>query len=982
MSFCIRLPGIMTTILTVLLVAAVSADNGTDALWIEGEAYYAQAGSVELDRPPFGSRGACLGSHWAGRKGDLAVYRFRLERPIAEAVVYLRYARRLEPDSFFDVFCDTKQVAQRLALASSGGWGHLQNEEWQYESIPLGPLEAGWHELKMVSLADENNTNVDGFFLAPADFRPPGTRGEIEAFPQPLLRRAADAPGPDWIDESISLDDFTASVDDWYYPREEPAERAALSMPKLIAITRDGASLSAGEGVTGQRVTVGDEFQGWRLAQTLHEPEPIAILERELDRWGLIVYLGRQGVVAEVRKAVGRLEAIRQPYVRFPADYFEQLLASNEDVLARKVLASGDDPSYENVAGYLAPLAAYTFLGSPESAKKYVVQPDGAIGTLPNRWGADKALETVLFDPNEVLPQWNPATDPRTVKQGVLGGYLPAVNYGFWNAEDRFGWELCALMDTGDSCATFIRARCTDGTTEFYQLEPFQRLDDGKPFFTALLRLKQSWERFFERGMQWQTCDRRAEDAVRATIARALSGYIDLHPRYGMGGYWGADDQHDGFPPTTLSLGACLMDWGFHEAAGERLGYYLDNFVRPDGTLTYYGPAVAEYAQLLDLAATYVRRSGDTAWLDARRPALDAIASHLLKLRGESRRSQSTDAASYGLLFGGAEADTRDQTDYYFSGSAWAWRGLREFGRLLAGLGDRRNDAELVRHGRQLIDASDALREDILRALARSVSNSGEDTFLPPIAGQTEPFRSMTQDILASYTNYRYWPETLSARCLPPKYEQMILDYRTSYGGELLAMTRFTGHLDDWPFWHQADGLVCHDRISQYLLGYFAHLAHHQTPGTFTAYEQVPIRGYGFRRESADYCVPAELTVPMMTRQMLAFEERDAEVLWLCRAVPRDWLRQELFFHGASTRWGEISLDLKPSDDLRRFAVRITIDSEEQPIVLLRLRHPERLRIAECQVTGGQCERIDRERELVHLRPEAATMVVDLRFPP
>ncbi|MFH1265947.1 MAG: hypothetical protein ABIK89_09470, partial [Planctomycetota bacterium] len=633
-----------------------------------------------------------------------------------------------------------------------------------------------------------------------------------------------------WIDEALSLDDFLISTDDWYYPGEEPDERAALEMPTLVEITGDEASLAAGEAAEAQRVAVGGEFHGWRVTETLDEPEPVVVLEREFDRWGLIVYLGREGVVAEVRKAVGRLEAIQRPHVRFPADYFDELLASEEDVLARKVLASGRDPSYENVAGYLAPLQAYTFLGSPESAKKYIVQPDGAIGTFPNRWGVNKALETVLFDPKDVLPPGDPASDPRTVKQGLLGGYLPAVNYGFWDAEKRFGWELCALMDVGPTCATFVRVRRTDGATEFYQLEPLQRLGNGKPFFAALLRVKQSWEEFFEGGMQWETGDRRAEDAVRATIARALSGYVGLHPKYGMGGYWGADDLHDGFPPTTLSLGTCLLDWGFHKAAGARLGYYLDRFVKPDGTLTYYGPAVAEYAELLDLAVTYVRRTGDTAWLDAHRPALDAIAEHLLKLRQESRGSQSPDAASYGLLFGGAEADTRKETDYYFSGSAWGWRGLLELGRLFAELGDQRGDEEMGRRGRQLKDESGALREDLLLALKRSVIASGEQPFVPPIAGQKDPFQTMTEDRLASYTNYRYWPETLSARCLPPEHERMILDYRASHGGELLAMTRFTGHLDDWPFWHQAYGLLSHDRVSHYLLGYYAHLAHHQTP--------------------------------------------------------------------------------------------------------------------------------------------------------
>ena len=971
----------LAAILTAIVSCPGAVDASPNALWIEGEAYYAQVGSVGPDRPPFGSRSECLGSHWAGRKGDSVLYRVWLEQPLESATLHLRYARLPQSDSHFDLFCDAKPVARRLALKSTAGWGHLRDDEWRYEAVPLGTLKPGWHEVKLVSLAHENNTNLDGFFLAPPDFQPPATRNQIEAFPQARLSRAPNAPGPEWIDESLSLDDFRASVDDWYYPREEPAERAGLKMPTLVELADEEVSLAAAEGAQAVRVSVGGELFGWRVAETLAEPEPIVVLEREFDRWGLIVYLGKQGVVAEVRKAVGRLDAIQRPHARFPADYFEQLLAAKEDVLAKKVLASGRDPSYQDVAAYLAPLQAYTFLGSPESPKKYIVQPDGSIGTLPKRWGANKALETTVFDPNDILPE-DLIAHPLAVKRGLLGGYLPAVNYGYWDAERRIGWELCALMDTGESCRTFVRVRPTDREAEFYELEPLQRLDNGKPFFAALLRLKQSWERFFQDGIQLEVGDARIHDATRAAIARAMSGYAGLHPKYGMGGYWGSDDRHDSFPPTTLSLCTCLVEWGFPEPAGKRLGYYLDRFVKPDGTLTYYGPAVAEYAELLDLAARYVRLTGDTTWLDRHRPTLDAIAAYLIRLRQESLQSQSPDSPSYGLLYGGAEADTRKDTAYYFSGSAWCWRGLVELGNLLMEVGRRRRDAELQRRARQLLEEAEALRGDVLRSLKRSVIASGEQPFLPPIAGHKEPFQTMTQDRLASYTNYRYWPETLSAHCLPPEYERMILDYRTSYGGELLAMTRFTGHLDDWPFWHQAYGLLRHDRISRYLLGYYAHLAHHETPGTFTAYEQVPIRGYGFRREHADYCVPSQLTIPIMTRRMLVFEDRDADLLWLCRAVPRKWLEHNLSFSGVPTRWGPVALDLEPSDDLRQITARITLDSDPKPTIVLRIRHPQRMRIASCEVSGGECAEIDAEREMVRLHLEAKTAIVDLSFQP
>jgi hypothetical protein len=382
----------------------------------------------------------------------------------------------------------------------------------------------------------------------------------------------------------------------------------------------------------------------------------------------------------------------------------------------------------------------------------------------------------------------------------------------------------------------------------------------------------------------------------------------------------------------------------------------------------------------LDLAAQYVRRTGDAAWLDRHRAALNAIAGYLLRLRQASVQSQAQDAPGFGLLFGGAEADTRKDTAYYFSGSAWGWRGLQALGSLYVDQGEQRRDALLAGQGRKLLSDSEALRKDLFRAVGQSVIRTGDQLFLPPVAGQTEPFDTMTQDRLASYTNYRYWLETLSANCLTSEHERMMLDFRRDNGGELLAMTRFTGHLDDWPFWHQASAVLRHDCISQYLLGYYAHLAHHQTPGTFTAYEQVPIRGFGFRREAADYCVPAQLTVPIMTRWMLVSEERDANTLWLCRAVPRRWLASEFAVHGALTRWGRVGLHIEPSDTLRQMTARISLDGPERPAVMLRVRHPDSLRIAACEVAGGNCDEIDAERELVRLTLEGEEAIVNLRF--
>jgi len=973
----------MFAVVVALATSGLGAvDTDPQVLWIEGEAYDVQAGSLGPDRPPFASRGQCLGSNWAGRKRDFAVYRVRLDRPWNHAWLYLRYARLPQSDSHFDFFCDGKPLARRLALKATGGWGHLRDDEWGCRAVRLGKLGRGWHEFKLVSIADENNTNIDGFFLAGESFKPAATRKQIESLPQPVVCRRLDANDPRCVAGELKLEDVSGHRRDRFYPPEEPAQRAALEIPSAVEITGSQASLTAAGGGDPVRVARGGRFGAWRLVEILLEPEPLAVLEREFADWGLIAFLGKQGVVAEVRKSIGRLESIRGPGVAFPADYFDRLLAAEEDIQGRKVLGSGRDPCYEDLAGFLAPCEGYTFLGSPESSEKYVVQPDGTIGLLPRKWGGNKALERVLLDPQELFAGGDPGEGPVAAKRGLLGGYLPAVNYGFVDPSGRFGWELCAFAEAGRSGSVFVRVRRSDGQVKFSRLEPREELKDGKAFFAALLRLQQWWERFFAGGMQLAVDDRRVTDASRAAIARALSGYLGLHPKYGMGGYWGKTDQHDGFPPTTVSLCTCLLDWGLVGAGKARLGYYLDHFVKPDGTLKYYGPAVAEYGELIDLAAAYVRRTGDRDWLERHRPAIERIVDYLLRLRAEGKQTPARNGPTRGLLFGAAEADNHKSPDHFFSGNVWCWRGLLEIGNLFLQIGEEEENAELARRGRQLLEECEGLRADILRAVERSVIPSAGSGFLPPVAGFDKPFATMTENRFASYTNYRYWPEMLSAACLGPKSERMIIDYRVAHGGELLGITRFQDHLDNWPYFHYAYGLLSHDRVSHYLLGYYAHIAHHQTPGTFTAYEQVPIRGYCFRREYADYCVPAQLTTPLMTRWMLVFEQRDEERLWLCRAVPRAWLQSELTLSGALTRWGPVALRIEPAEDLRTITARIVLKSPARPTVMLRMRHPQRMRIADCRVDGGLCEEIDVERELARLKPNQDTMTVTMSFKP
>jgi predicted phosphodiesterase len=950
---------------------ATSATAPASALWVEGETWFSQRGSTASDRPPFASRGECLGSGWGGQRGHETVYRFELDRELPAATLHLRYARRDAGPAVLDLLLNGKPVVRAWKLSSTGGWGHKGDQEWHYATATLGKLTAGWHVLKLASAAQKNNVNLDGFFLAAADFTPPTARRALEACRPARVMRGPDAPGPDCVAEGLTLEKFSGQLDDWYYPAEEPRERAAVKIPRLVSAAGDRATLADGQ-AKGREVAVGQTFGSWRLAAVLPGAEPMAVVEREFDRWGLLVYVGTKGPVAEVRKAVGRLDKIVRPQIRFPADYFDRLVDAKADLLGDKVLAGGAEPTFRSLAGYLAPLETYTFLGTPASGDKFIVYPDGTLGNDPNRSRAPRP-EQVIFDPAQVLPP----LEATQSKRGLLGGYLPAIDYGFFDPLQQQGYELCALADPRGA-GVLVRVRCHDGQIR-YGRTPGMRPATAAEFFAALLKSRRDWDQFFAAGMRLEIGDRRAFDVARGCIVRAVSGLPGDHPKYGMGGYWGKPEHHDGFPPTTLSLCQCLLDWGFAEEVERRLGYYLDRYVKPDGTVRYYGPAVAEYGQFLDLAAACAQRTGDAQWFAAHRPALERMAGYLVGLLVAARQ-QPADALTFGLIQGSAEADTASDQRFYFSGNAWCWRGLYELARFYVEQGRRTGDASLTAAGNRWLAECRHLQRDLARAVAGSVIQARR--FVPPVAGQTTVFERMTEDRLASYTNYRYWLETLSARALTMDEERMTLDYHQAYGGELLGTIRFAGHLDDWPFYHQAWGTLMHDRVERYLLGYWAHVAHHQTQGTFTAYEQVPIRGWRTRREMADYCIPSELTAPLMTRWMLVFEERDADVLWLGRAIPRAWLAEPVVVDGALTRWGPVGFTLRPADGKRQMQAEIRLPAGARPTVVLRVRHPDARPLVECRVVGARCESLDAGGELVRLRPQGDRITLTLLYRP
>ena len=336
---------------------------------------------------------------------------------------------------------------------------------------------------------------------------------------------------------------------------------------------------------------------------------------------------------------------------------------------------------------------------------------------------------------------------------------------------------------------------------------------------------------------------------VKTGLAHVDATFQGNHPKYGVKTY--AGNMHDSFPPIIIAAVDALTAWGLNERAARVLTYWMHHFIREDGTIDYYGPSLSEYGQLLHTAALMAERAGPDDWWSTCYPALDRLAIHLLRLREAAK-------AEDGLISGIPEADTRHRTGKYFHNNAWIAKALRRW----ADLCEQLEACPSVPISRVRSEA-EGLARDTVDAIQKTWPADPDDWWLSP---QVEPVARpscLTDGELASYANYRYWPELLSSEILPHELAHRVVESRLTAGGQFCGMTRFLGQLDDWPLTDYLYGLWALGRKNDFLLSLYGHVVYHQAEGHLTAYEQVTLPP---GREIAAYCLPCQLVAPRAAR--------------------------------------------------------------------------------------------------------------------
>ncbi len=614
----------------------------------------------------------------------------------------------------------------------------------------------------------------------------------------------------------------------------------------------------------------------------------------------------------------------------FPGDFFGEILGSRADVLAERVLEDGE-PSHARISGMLPRAIGETFVGDSRRDERFIIQPDGSVEGLLGPLADITARELALHARWGLVHRRLP---------------LPILRIGL---PDRQMVEQIAVADIDAAGEARLLVRRRDGDRVDH-LAPAGGCDEAEDAFCdAVLTQWRLVSEFHERGMRLTGGDELLGDLAASSLWLADLTLRGCHPRYGIGTYDRFKDH--GFPPTVIHLGSCLVEWGHFERARDVIDCYLNAYVADDGSFVYYGPAVSEYGQLLSLCARYLELSGDLRWWRGRESVLRRIWTRLRVLRRESLADDSAPEHARGLIPGLPEADYHGSEEqwreYYYSGDAWAVRGLTDVARALQVTG-RSEEAAALEEG------ATQYRADLLASVHAAGVATDEGLYVPPGPTQRVPIERMTQDRHSSYCNYRYFAEMISAGVLPQRVVRRVLDWRATHGGELLAMTRFEGHLDDWPVLNYARALLETGEIERYQLLLYAHLAHHQAAGWLAAPEQVDIvpGESGVRRYHAGQVVPCQVTVPLMLRWALLYELRDEDVLLVAPAVEHRWLcGGGLSARGLPTRWGPVDLEL--DSDGRTVTASLGLPVGTPAVVRLRIPRSPDAPVVLASVTGA-----------------------------
>jgi hypothetical protein len=721
----------------------------------------------------------------------------------------------------------------------------------------------------------------------------------------------------------------------------------------------------------------------WTLMATLEVAGEgtVAVFEDLHTVDGPILYIGESGPLLQLAKT---LEPTRVPEEScYRGHSKEEIIDADRDILRDEILAQGRDPTLEEVAACFPPIRRVRY-GHSQGPHTFVGSRD-CVDVVPIFYDAVTAAPRV--NPGIIAPEIEGVVEEERIWEGLVGGWLPVVRFAY-PVREGLTWDTLTfgVVDPPtifSQPAWYRILRLEDGVLTaahyFDSFLPYPLEEEPGPegFYSDLYKLHTYWSKALDGAMALDLPESWVTDFCRHAMVQEMITRVGDHPRYGVVDRAYGGPEHDGFQDVLNSSVNCYLEWGLFGVARGYLENYLSHFVRADGSINYRGPEIGQYARMLTNLAQYYEYSGDADLLLKYDGKIEAIV-RVLMTRRERAKQLPDDDPAYGMVTGRHEADisfvnatpgTLDYEQSFFSNSTEAWRGFRDLGRAWMAIGEGRDDPKLASRGQGLVDEAAALREDVYRAVGRSILHDAEPPYLPLIAGSKAfhldaPYRSRPE----SFDENRVWSEMMHSGLVRKETIDTILEYCAAHNGMRMGIFSNRELVVAFQCYGEAYGLIQHDMIHEFLLFYYTHALHLHTRGTWSVFECVDMDRD--RARYAPYCAPAQITIPTITKWMLVFEDPLAPVLWLARATPRLWLEagKRIGVEGAPTRWGQVDYQIVSELDARRVHASVKLPNEMPAGTALRLRVPRPFVMASVRVNGVEWTDFDPVNETIHLR--------------
>jgi hypothetical protein len=750
----------------------------------------------------------------------------------------------------------------------------------------------------------------------------------------------------------------------------------------------DDQSTTVSENGRAAKLHVGESIGGWCLMEVVRDGggKPRAVLEDFSSQRGKMMLVDEQGHREELKKS---LEAtFVDPKTLYRGHSFQEVVQSDHDLLGAEILSEAGDPNFAEVAACFVPITkmeTYAFVGTQTNADKVGVFYGG---------------RTANFDPAVLVPEIGKIREEGRVLDGLVGGYLPVLRFVY--PESDSSWTELILFapermvdENAQVQPVWYRVSRVEGNRlkwakyfdSYLAVAPRREPPGGEGFYQDLVELRAAWENRLAAGMQMELPDERLANQAKHSLIRAMITRIGGYPKYGVTDRNYGGSEHDGFQDTLNVDATAMLVCGEAKLARNYLDNYFDRFVRDDGSILYRGPETGQYGRMLTVIGEYYVYTGDAELLLKHRRRIDAIARLLLAARRRAEKLPHDDAA-YGMISGWCEADSclePEPARYdvpYLSNSSEAVSGFAELGRAWEQIGRNRGDTEMTTWGASLANESRKLAVDLQAGIARSMLPT-QPPSLPVVAGAKVPFdAAIARDVHdPQFRAYRANMELLYSGCLTEDEVKTIVMYRAARRDVLLgvpAAYRYqSGEMAGFLSYGHAYGLLQYDMVREFLLELYSLSAHQYTRGTWTAPET---RRLDPAAPTAPYCVPAQLSVPLLVRWMLAFEDPRSETLWLCKATPREWLEdgKVVAASGIPTRWGMVGFSIRSQIDRGQIEAEVMFADRSLPhVTKLRLRAPSGRALSEVQLNGKPWDKFDAKEETITL-PESTAGKVNL----